>query len=54
MIDLRDDMDTALKLFGLVNLIAEQMISAPKHVDALYESLPEEKRKGIEDRDKRK
>src|SRR5688572_10249423 len=31
-IDLRDDRDTATKLFGLVNLIAEKMITEPKHV----------------------
>jgi hypothetical protein len=50
-IDLRDDRDTATKLFGLVNLIAEKMITEPKHVDDLYASLPEEKRKAIEKRD---
>lgn len=54
VIDLRDDTTTALKLFGLVNLIAEQMISAPKHVGTLFDSLPEEKRKAIEDRDNHK
>jgi hypothetical protein len=51
-IDLRDDRDTATKLFGLVNLIAEKMISEPKHVEALYGSLPESKRKASEERDK--
>jgi len=50
-LDLKDDRDTALRLFGLVNIIAEQMISNPKHVQDLYEKLPESKRKAIEKRD---
>jgi hypothetical protein len=50
-LDLKDDRDTASKLFRLVNLIAEQMISHPKHVHAMYEELPESKRKEIEKRD---
>jgi hypothetical protein len=29
------------------------MISEQKHVEEMYESLPESKRKAIEDRDKR-
>lgn len=52
-IDLRDNRDTALHLFKLVNLIAEQMISNPKHVDALYSALPPEKKAAIEKRDKK-
>jgi hypothetical protein len=52
-IDLRDDRDTALKLFGLVNLIAEQMISNPKHVDAFYETIPPNKKAAIEKRDEK-
>jgi len=50
-LDLKDDRDTALKLFGLVNIIAEQMISNPKHVQDLYEKLPDSTRKAIEKRD---
>jgi hypothetical protein len=50
-IDLKDDRPTAEKLFGLVNLICETMISQPKHVQAMYGDLPEEKRKAIEKRD---
>jgi hypothetical protein len=52
-IDLRDDRDTATKLFGLVNLVADKTISEPKHVAAMYEGLPKDKRKAIEDRDKK-
>ncbi len=50
-LDLKDDTDTASKLFGLVNLIAEQMISNPKHVAELYGKLPPAKLKAIEERD---
>ncbi len=50
-LDLKDDRDTATKLFQLVNIIAEQMISNPKHVEELYGKLPEEKRNAIEKRD---
>jgi hypothetical protein len=48
--DLRDDRATAEHLFGLLNLIVERMISYPKHVEALYGSLPETKRDEIERR----
>jgi hypothetical protein len=54
VIDLKDDQDTALRLFDLVNAIADQMISHPKAVKAMYEKLPEDKRKGIAERDKNK
>jgi Domain of unknown function (DUF4145) len=50
-LDLKDDRDTATKLFDLVNIIAEQMISNPKHVKEIYEKIPEDKRKAIERRD---
>lgn len=49
-INLDDDKDIAISLFSLVNLICEQMISQPKHVESLYAGLPEEKLKGIEQR----
>ena len=48
--DLRDDRATAERLFGLVNLIVERMISYPKHVETLYRSLPETKRDEIKKR----
>ena len=49
--DLTDNEGTARQLFDLVNLIAETRISEPKRIDALYQSLPESKRQGIENRD---
>lgn len=51
ILDLKDDRDTATKLFKLVNIISEQMISNPKHVEEIYGRLPEGKRKAIEKRD---
>ena len=51
-LNLRDDIQTATKLFGLVNVIADAMISQPKHVAELYGSLPPSKLAGIEARDK--
>lgn len=53
-IDLRDDPATASRLFELVNLIAEKMITEPKHIDAMFNSLPEGKRRAVEARDKPK
>lgn len=50
-IDLRDDVETAQGLFGLVNLITEVMISQPKHVDESFDALPESKREQIRKRD---
>lgn len=52
-IDLNDNREIAIKLFGLVNLIAEQMISHPKHVESLYSGLPEHKLQSIEKRNTR-
>ena len=52
-LDLRDDRDTALQLLSLVNLIAEQMITHPKAIQAMYEKLPEGKRAAIEQRNER-
>lgn len=51
VMDLKDDRDTATVLFGLVNSIADQMITHPKTVDTMYKKLPEGKRAAIEKRD---
>lgn len=50
-IDLRDDVATAEELFALVNIIADALISQPKHIEAMYARLPESKRAAIERRD---
>jgi len=46
-----DDRATAEMLFRLVNIIAEKMITQPKHVEELYGSLPPGVLKAIEKRD---
>lgn len=53
-LDLRDDLDTALALFKLLNLIVEKLIVQPREIDELYEKLPKSKKLGIENRDKQK
>ena len=50
-IDLKDDQETANKLFELINIIAYTMITQPREIEALYETLPEDKKAGIEIRD---
>ena len=49
--DLKDDIETAASLFELVNVIADEMFSKDKRIDAMYKSLPENDRKNIEKRD---
>ncbi len=51
VLDLRDDRETALKLFDLINLIVEATISQPKRVGELYSKLPQGKIEAIERRD---
>ena len=51
-IDLVDDVDTAYKLFGFLNIIAEMLISQPKKIKEFYEmNIPEELRNEILKRD---
>jgi hypothetical protein len=51
-INLNDTPETATTLFRLLNFIVEDRITRPNEVEQLYAALPEDKRKGIEDRDK--
>ena len=52
-IDLDADGTLLPSLFGLLNIVVEQMIAGPRHIAALYAGLPEEKRQAIERRDAR-
>ena len=51
-VDLKEDRELAMALFGLINLIAERMITQPKKVGELYDSLPQAARDKIQNRDK--
>lgn len=46
-----DNPSTVGKLFDLVNVIVEYIIALPKKVSGIYNGLPEDKVKGINDRD---
>lgn len=50
-LDVRDDPDTATSLFELVNLIVEDRIARPNKIKTLYQKLPENARRQIEERD---
>ncbi len=54
VLDLKDDRDTAIQLLGLINCIADRMISDPKKVDEIYGNLPQNKLEAIENRDIRR
>ena len=51
-IDLKDNRDTALQLFNLINVIAQVIISEPKEIERIYQSLPKSTKDAIEKRDK--
>ena len=46
-----DDTTDVQALFQLINVIADALITQPKQIQALYDNLPEDKRKAIEKRD---
>ncbi len=50
-IDLKDDKQTAITLFELLNMIVEVMITQPKKVDEIYDMIPDSKKDAIKKRD---
>ncbi|MCX6601464.1 MAG: DUF4145 domain-containing protein [bacterium] len=52
-IDLKDNTETAMRLFELTNIIADNRITQPQKIAELYKSLPETSRDQIEKRDQR-
>lgn len=50
-INLNDDPEVAARLFRLVNVIVEELISLPNEIDAIYDELPKTKKDAIEKRD---
>ena len=53
-IDFKDDPAKVTTLFGLINFVAQVMITNPKELAEIYESLPEDDRKNIKKRDGQK
>jgi hypothetical protein len=49
--DLKDDAETANKLFMLLNYIVEQTITQPKHLEDIFDGLPQGAKDGIAKRD---
>lgn len=49
--DLKDDRGTASKLFVLLNLIVDELISKPARIRSMYEGLPDRDKAAIERRD---
>ncbi|MBP2661476.1 MAG: hypothetical protein H6Q69_4508 [Firmicutes bacterium] len=52
-IDLKDDHETAKKLFLLINTIVDHLITQPKNINELYSKLPQEKLSAIIQRDRK-
>ena len=50
-IDLSEDTERVIKLFGLLNFIAEKMITELKEIDSFYDGLPEGAKQAVEKRD---
>ena len=51
-LDLKDDVETAMILFRILNYIVNNQITSKKEIEMLYEGLPKDKIRGIENRDK--
>ena len=49
-----DDYNTAISLFGLVNLVVEDMITSPREVQGFYDSLPQDIKNGVDKRNGKK
>lgn len=50
-LSLNDDPELVPSLFMLVNIVVEQMISRPRHIQSLYDALPPGNRQAINRRD---
>jgi hypothetical protein len=50
-IDLTDNKEIAISLFKLMNIIVEKIITEPREIEEIYETIPESAKKGINVRD---
>ncbi len=53
-LDITEEPGRVIKLFGLLNFIAEKMITEPKEIDSFYEGLPDGAKQAVEKRDQDK
>ena len=53
VLDLKDDLPTAQQLFVLVNFVADELLTKRKILKEMYKRIPKEKKKAIEERDKK-
>ena len=51
-IDINDDPDIVDQLFTLLNFIADDQITKPREIEAIYATLPDSKREQVERRDR--
>ncbi len=52
-INIEEDPEKVLKLFELLNFIAEKMITEPKEISSFYDSLPDSSKEAIKKRDEK-
>lgn len=52
-INLNENREKVIKMFDLINFIAQKMITEPKELDNFFEELPEDAKKAIEKRDQK-
>lgn len=52
-IDLQDNTDISIALFKLLNVVVDRMITQKREIDEIYSLIPENKIKGIEERNSR-
>lgn len=50
-IDLTEDVDRVVKLFGLINFVAQKMLTEPKELEDFYDELPDGAKEAVEKRD---
>jgi len=51
-INIEEQSEKVLKLFDLLNFIADKMITEPKEISSFYDELPDTSKEAIEKRDK--
>ena len=53
-LDMKDNIQTAQKLFKFLNMIVDAMITQPKEINELYDEMPDGAKKGVKKRDGKK